>query len=81
MFSTSGINRESPGRTRNDRRGTGINRDGGVTVYRVSAGFCRGSTGALPATTGAMPGRCRLSPGLKRGTTGDKRDSAGTSPG
>ncbi|KAH3801382.1 hypothetical protein DPMN_155031 [Dreissena polymorpha] len=28
MFNTSGINRESPGRTGNDRRGTGNNRDG-----------------------------------------------------
>ncbi|KAH3778860.1 hypothetical protein DPMN_180335 [Dreissena polymorpha] len=28
MFNTSGINRESPGRTGNGRRGTGNNRDG-----------------------------------------------------
>ncbi|KAH3775834.1 hypothetical protein DPMN_177241 [Dreissena polymorpha] len=28
MFYTSGMNRESPGRTGNDRRGTGNNRDG-----------------------------------------------------
>ncbi|KAH3866620.1 hypothetical protein DPMN_029717 [Dreissena polymorpha] len=28
MFNTSGMNRESPGRTGNDRRGTGNNRDG-----------------------------------------------------
>ncbi|KAH3855728.1 hypothetical protein DPMN_098300 [Dreissena polymorpha] len=27
MFNTSGMNRESPGRTGNDRRGTGNNRD------------------------------------------------------
>ncbi|KAH3770752.1 hypothetical protein DPMN_172045 [Dreissena polymorpha] len=27
MFYTSGMNRESPGRTGNDRRGTGNNRD------------------------------------------------------
>ncbi|KAH3821593.1 hypothetical protein DPMN_123357 [Dreissena polymorpha] len=30
MFNTSGINRESPGRTGNDRCGTGNNRDGTV---------------------------------------------------
>ncbi|KAH3834502.1 hypothetical protein DPMN_107830 [Dreissena polymorpha] len=28
MLNTSGMNRESPGRTGNDRRGTGINWDG-----------------------------------------------------
>ncbi|KAH3835550.1 hypothetical protein DPMN_108903 [Dreissena polymorpha] len=28
MCNTSGMNRESPGRTSNDRRGTGNNRDG-----------------------------------------------------
>ncbi|KAH3815501.1 hypothetical protein DPMN_144025 [Dreissena polymorpha] len=28
MFNTSGMNRESPRRTGNDRRGTGNNRDG-----------------------------------------------------
>ncbi|KAH3857924.1 hypothetical protein DPMN_100619 [Dreissena polymorpha] len=28
MFNASGMNRESPGRTGNDRRGTGNNRDG-----------------------------------------------------
>ncbi|KAH3788541.1 hypothetical protein DPMN_166686 [Dreissena polymorpha] len=37
MFNTSGMNRESPGRTGNNRRGTGNN---------------RGSTVAPPARTG-----------------------------
>ncbi|KAH3738597.1 hypothetical protein DPMN_045235 [Dreissena polymorpha] len=35
MLNTSGVNRESPGRTGNDRRGTRINRDGsGNNPYR-----------------------------------------------
>ncbi|KAH3858726.1 hypothetical protein DPMN_101353 [Dreissena polymorpha] len=34
MFNTSGMNRESPGRAGNDRRGTGNNRDGIVAPPR-----------------------------------------------
>ncbi|KAH3692332.1 hypothetical protein DPMN_194782 [Dreissena polymorpha] len=60
------MNRESPGRTGNDRRGNGNNQDG----TREQPGRHRSSTGALadPGRATAMPrwssGECRQSPGI-----------------
>ncbi|KAH3792542.1 hypothetical protein DPMN_146038 [Dreissena polymorpha] len=50
MFNTSGMNRESPGRTGNDRRGNGKNRDG--------TGNNRDGTVAPPRPI-QRPGECR----------------------
>ncbi|KAH3852389.1 hypothetical protein DPMN_094896 [Dreissena polymorpha] len=77
MFNTSGMNRESSGKTGNDRRGTGNNRDG--------TGNNRDGTVAPPgpiqppalAFAGTL---CRDAAGFHRGTTGDNRGSAGASP-
>ncbi|KAH3713706.1 hypothetical protein DPMN_073503 [Dreissena polymorpha] len=52
MFNTSGINRESPGRTGNDRRGTGNNRDGTVAPPVPIQ---------TPAELRQRPGECRYS--------------------
>ncbi|KAH3809124.1 hypothetical protein DPMN_137487 [Dreissena polymorpha] len=54
------MNRESPGRTGNDRRGTGNNQDG--------TGNNRDGTVAPPgpAFTGSPPGHCRRQPVLHR---------------
>ncbi|KAH3841714.1 hypothetical protein DPMN_115188 [Dreissena polymorpha] len=64
MFNTSGMNRDSPGRTGNDRRGTEINRDG-TGNNRDGIGNNQDGTVAPPGPiqTPAMlrqcPGECR----------------------
>ncbi|KAH3864647.1 hypothetical protein DPMN_027670 [Dreissena polymorpha] len=60
MFNTSGMNRESPGRTGNDRRGTENNRDGtgnnrDGTVAPPGPIQTRQSYGNAPVVAGGDP--------------------------
>ncbi|KAH3834494.1 hypothetical protein DPMN_107822 [Dreissena polymorpha] len=91
MFNTSGINRESPGRTGNDRRCTGNNWDGTVAPpgpiqtpaeLRQRPGECRSSPGVATVykKLGALPKRHRHSTELRRGITGDDRGKTGALP-
>ncbi|KAH3727452.1 hypothetical protein DPMN_053387 [Dreissena polymorpha] len=68
MFNTSGINRESPGRTVNDRRGTGNNRDG--------TGQNRDGTVASQGPI-QTPSELRQRPVFRRWSPGEFRQSPG----
>ncbi|KAH3890084.1 hypothetical protein DPMN_014155 [Dreissena polymorpha] len=57
MFNTSGINRESPRRTGNDRRGTGNNRDG--TRNKRDGTVAPPGPKQIPAELRQRPGECR----------------------
>ncbi|KAH3719519.1 hypothetical protein DPMN_062356 [Dreissena polymorpha] len=81
MFNTTGMNRESPGRTSNNRRGTGNNRDGtGTAPPRQSYGKAPVNVVRVPKT-GALPERHRHSMGLRRGITSDDRALPGSDAG
>ncbi|KAH3817233.1 hypothetical protein DPMN_118765 [Dreissena polymorpha] len=57
MFNTSGMNRESPGRTGNDRRGTGNNRNG-IGNNRDGTVVPPGPI-QIPTELRQRPGECR----------------------
>ncbi|KAH3690202.1 hypothetical protein DPMN_194002 [Dreissena polymorpha] len=61
MFNTSGMNQELPGRTDNDRLGTGNNRD--FNTFPVEPRSSTGNPGGAPVHPGRVPvhpGRCLI---------------------